>query len=561
MKALLLWLRAGFHTTLLFVLPWVVGAVVGLAFDVDEVSETGSRFATFFAFVAVPLMVLQLAAIVSKVRRELRADRTRGNRGFAGLGAAVDRHARVLTHRGLTMAVASLGMVVLALIAKWGQFGVLAVAGLGLMYLASTYASLISAFSVRDFDARTRVRRGVIERRMSRPLVEAGDTVEERFVLERVPIPFFFRLHIDEALPLRLGGDTRFALDRTVSKESITVSAPLPRTPRGLYRLGPASIWYEDVLGLTRVFVATQASASFRALPRLRPLVFDRKPKSLARAEGTLSVLSKLATEDHFKTRPYAQGDDRRRVHWKRSINAGELIVRVPEAVPFAPTRVRIFLDTYLPPMFRVGPDAKASEPLEDVLDLLVETWIALAQMLVRRHESVSVICPVREDDRVELREMTCKRGEERKWRAVGSEAAWQKDISLAQALANATHEPSSVRRPVSSIVVSAGLEATFPRLEAGGSIVLADGASVVPLSHANAPSRLERMLTYDYPVGAEDSRLDLERLFEPKPQDPDALRVQLARATNAAVASARASSASVVVVRRHGSSLMVSES
>src|SRR5262249_17199524 len=157
---------------------------------------------------------------------------------------------------------------------------------------------------------------GAIDREMTPTVVDAGDPVEERFFLARVPVPPGFRLHIEEELPHRLGGDTRFAVDRSVSRAEVTISAPLPRTPRGVYRPGPADIWYEDILGLPRVFVAARATSSLRSLPRLRPVVFDRKPRSSAKSEGPLSVLARIATEEHFRTRPYVAGDDLRRVHW-----------------------------------------------------------------------------------------------------------------------------------------------------------------------------------------------------------------------------------------------------
>ena len=218
MRTLYRLLRAGMHTALLFVLPWLTGALVGMVFDVREVAETKGRFATIFSLVIVPLLVLQLAAIAIKVGREIRVRRAEGGRGFHVLVDAIDRHVRVLTPRGMGMAALSLVMVGMALSLKWGQFGVLAVAGLGLMYIASTAATITSAFAVRAFDDRVRRGRGAIDREMSPTVVDAGEAVEERFVLARVPVPAGFRLHIEEQLPSRLGGDTRFALDRSVSR-------------------------------------------------------------------------------------------------------------------------------------------------------------------------------------------------------------------------------------------------------------------------------------------------------------------------------------------------------
>lgn len=562
MRTLYRLLRAGFHTSLLFVLPWLTGALTAMAFDVREVSDSSGEFASFFGMVIVPLLLLQAVAIAIKVGRELRAQRADGRRGFGVFVEAVDRHVRVLTGRGLGMAAISLLMVAIALAAKWGQFGVLAVAGLGLMYIASTAATLVSAFAVRAFDDRVRRSRGAIDREMSPTVVDAGDAVEERFFLARVPVPPGFRLHIEEQLPERLGGDTRFAVDRTVSRAEVTVSAPLPRTPRGVYRLGPAHIWYEDVLGLTRVFVASRASASLRSLPRLRPVVFERKPRSSSRSEGPLSVLSRLATEEHFRTRPYVHGDDLRRVHWKHSINAGNLMVRVPEAIPYAPTRVRLVLDTFLPPGWRISARtggralkpgereiARAPGAMDDVLDLLVEGWVGLAHMLLKRGEKVTLVAAVKDGDTIVVREMECRRGEERKWRAIGSDAAWQHEVDTDALMARA--DPRDAK--ASSIVVSAGLSLGSARPAPGTGFVIADGASVVTDAPSDDLGFLRRLFISDYPVGADDNKLDLAKLLSPRPPKPERIRAELARATSFAIDYARSANAAVTVVRRRG--------
>jgi len=562
MRTLLRLLRAGFHTSLLFLLPWLTGAIAGMAFDVREVEETSGQFASVFAMVIVPLLLLQLVAIAIKVSREIRAQRAEGRRGFGVFVDAVDRHVRILTGRGIGLAAVSLTMVAIALGAKWGQFGVLAVAGLGIMYIASTGATLVSAFAVRAFDDRVRRGRGGIEREMSPTVVDAGDAVEERFFLARVPVPFGFRLHIEEQLPSRLGGDTRFALDRSVSRAELTVAAPLPRTPRGVYRLGPADIWYEDILGLTRVFVASRASASLRSLPRLRPIVFERKPRSTSRSEGPLSVLSRIATEEHFRTRQYVPGDDLRRVHWKQSINTGNLMVRVPEAIPYAPTRVRLVLDTFLPPGWRMAATtggrrlrpgekavARAPDVMDDVLDLLVEGWVGLAHMLLKRGEKVTLVAPVRDGDAIVVREIECKRGEERKWRAIGSDAAWQHELDPDTLMSRV--DPANAK--ASSIIVSAGLASGSARPAPGTSFVIADGASVVLDAPSDDLGFVRRLFISDYPVGADDNRIDFAKLFAPKPPKPETVRAELARATAFAIDHARSSNAPVSVVRRRG--------
>ncbi|MCL2777359.1 MAG: DUF58 domain-containing protein [Polyangiaceae bacterium] len=583
-------LRAGMHTALLFVLPWLTGAMVGVAFNIDEVKETQASFARRFSILIVPLLVLQLIAIIVKVRRDVRSRTSRTSRAAGQLESsvptrrfsvwvdAIDRHVRVLTGRGVGMVVASLGMVAVALAAKWGQFGVIAVAGLGIMYLASTAATLVSAFSVHAHGERMRCDRGTIEREMSQAVIDAGDAVEERFLLAHVPVPPGFRLHIEEELPARLGGDTRFALDRKVSRGEVSVSAPLPRTPRGVYQLGPAAIWYEDVLGLTRVFVASRACASLRALPRLRPLLFDRKVRARSEAEGPHSMLSRIPTDDYFRTRTYAPGDDLRRIHWKQSINTGQLVVRVAESVPFTPTRVRLVLDTYVPPNLRVSARsggrrlrdgernvARAPELLDDVLDLLVEVWVGIAHMLVQRGEIVTLVCAIANGDsgasrdRATLREVLCKRGEQRKWRSIGADVTWQNDVTPDALFAPTPNAPNAYRqsaKPASAIVVSAGLGLAASAPPSGTSYVIADGAQVIEVPRTSDRPWLARQLLFNYPVGAEDNRMNFRKLFSRKPPAHNAVRDALTNGAAAAIEHARSVQAPALVVRRRGVAL-----
>ena len=551
-------LRAAVHSVLLFVLPWGIGAAVGVLFDVREVAETSGSFSGLFATFALPTAVLMLAGIGVKGARERRALAAEGRAGFGGFVEALDRHVRVLTGRGFGMLVASLLMVAIALSAKWAQFGVLAVIGIGLVYASGTVATLVSAFRVQAFDERVRRKGGRIERELSPALVEAGDPVEERFSLARLPVPPGFRLQIHEKLPARLGGETRFVADPKVSSAEATVSAPLPRTPRGEYRVGPATIWYEDVLGLTRVRVASHACAFLRVLPRLRPLLFDAKPRATAQSEGAMTVLSRLPTDDLFQLREYAPGDDRRRIHWKLSIKTGALQIRRPEAIPFSRRKFRLVLDTYLPPSF-----LEAGAPLlGDLLDLLVEGWIAIAQELVRRGEQVTLATAIAPPGGrpglagaggVELVELACRRGEERRWRALGASVAWQSAMPLPDALA----AQGPLGAGTAGIAVTGA--ASVPLAVAPGfTLVVAEGAGLIEPSPVDTRSRLERLFFFRYPVGAEDNRLDLGRLrAERRRENVRApLERHLVQGVMAADAGVRAARGSLLYLRRQGMAL-----
>lgn len=516
---------------------------MGMVFDVKEVSETSGDFAAWFGYVTVPLIGLQIVAIWVKVGRERRALRANGVVGFGALVLALEKHVRVLTPRGIGMAVGSFIMVAVALSAKWAQFGVISMAGLGLMYIFSTMATVVSAFSVRAFDDRMKRGRGAIDREISPTVIDAGDSAEERFILARVPVPPGFRLHIEEVLPQRLGGETRFAVDRSVSRTEATVSSPLPRTPRGVFRLGPANIWYEDILGLTRVHVAARASANLRVLPRLYPILFEKKPQSRVKAEGALSVLAKLPTEEHYLARAYIRGDDLRRVHWKLSVNTGTLQVRVPEAVPYAPRQVRLFVDTHFP-LAHVYRDGE----IDDALDLVIEGWVALASALQKRGEKVTLCVPLLENGVVSLKEIPCKRGEERKWRAIGSDVAWQAAMPLEHALQQG-HDPAA-----SAVVITAGLSPYGFRMAEGTSVIYAEH---VPPTPAFSKRPFLDLLFHKYPVGADDNRVDWKAIFSPKPST-FMLSRQMGEGARLVQQSAEARAAEMFRLRRSGAQLVL---
>lgn len=413
------------HTTTLLVLPFVVGAITAFFADVYEVTETLGELVRFCAFLLVPITIVQLSGIAAKTRREVALGRQAGVP--TGWVEASYRHAKVLTGKGYFLMLVALGALVLALAVKWAQFGVMAVLGFTLVYVASTVGIVISAFWVQGFDSRTQARGGRISREMSPAVVSRGEEVEERFHLERVPVPFGFHLVIEEKLAPRLETESRHVASSRVSSKGVTLSGPVRRTPRGVYAVGPAQIWYQDLLGLTRVAVAQAAQTTLKVLPRFRPVSIGEPPRTKTKDEDVLSMIARMPTEDLFRFREYMPRDDTRRIHWKLSMKMGALHIRVPEAVPVSRRRVRLVVDSYLPPGL-----ANAKEPLEDVLDDLVEAWISLAKALVERGEKVVLVCcTARPGQGVKVEELPCKRGAHLLWADLGAAVAWQSQYDL----------------------------------------------------------------------------------------------------------------------------------
>jgi uncharacterized protein (DUF58 family) len=552
MKTVLHLARAGFHTGLLFLLPWILGMATGAAFDIKEVSETGGNFFFYFMIVTMPLLFLQMVSVTIRVRREMRAKRVLGKHGFEVFAEALERHARLLTGRGVGLVVGSSIALMSALAVRWGQFAVMAVAGLGLLYIIVTAAAVASAFSILSFDERSQRRRGKIERRMVPALAGVGDPVQEEFQLEHVPIPPLYRLHISEDLPARLGGETRFALDRNASSEHVTVRAPLTQTLRGVFRFGPAHIAYEDIFGLTHVEVASLAQVDLRVMPNLRTILFDKKPKSLTRGDGAISRQEIFPTDDYFRLREYQRGDDARRVHWKRSIQLGAMHIRLPETVPYKPKDVILVLDTYLPERL-----AQATGVLADALDLLVEAWLSMARSLMQKGERVTlVVATPNEEGNVVFRVLPAKNGEVVRWRSVGADVAWQSDWSperIASELATRGLGAEAVW--VSSVLHPLPM-GNAPQMTVIWVPPRAEGKERTDRTAA------QRFFAYAFPSGADDNRFNWRAFWSPKPSTYTALQMvehTLARA-GAWLKGHGQASFKVLVLRRTGAALTLGE-
>lgn len=541
--------RIAFHSVLLFALPWLVGALTAAMFDVSEVAETGAVLLRIFAIFAIPAMVVQLTAVATKVAHEQRARRLEGTGGWRATVDAAERHTRVLSGLGTSVLLGSLALTTLALAVKWAELGVLAVVGLGLVYALAVTATVLSAFFVHTGRPSAHGRGGLIERELSPPLVEAGQCVEERFTLHGVPVPPGFRLLIHDVLPPRLGGETRRVVDRAMGPRPVTIAAPLPRTPRGEHQTGAATIWCEDVLGLTRVHVVSTAKAFLRVLPPVRPVVLDERIKSRTRAEGPEMRLARLPTDEHFRLREYAAGDDVRRIHWRLSVNTGKLHVRLPEAVPHARAKVTVVLDTFVPPHL-----AEGAPLLADLLDLLVEGWVGLAHALLARGEQVTLLVAAPDSHgAVTIHQVACRRGEELAWRALGARVRWQHELAPGQVTA-------SQPRSDACLVLSGGAGlpgSSVPR----GSVLLWAEEPALTASVARPPWwRRDVLARTAYPPGAEENRRPWrERRRQARAARRRKLMArQLAAATRGGLAAARSIGLRTLALRRHGPALRV---
>ena len=123
------------------------------------------------------------------------------------------------------------------------------------------------------------------------------------------------------------------------------------------------------------------AEAEMKVLPRFKKLVVEAAPTSVVDSPDALTRLHRFATEDPFRFKDYASGDDTRRIHWRLSIRAGNLQVRVPESRETHSKHILLILDTWMDP----SRDLSDAIGRGRILDDLVEAWLALAAALVLR--------------------------------------------------------------------------------------------------------------------------------------------------------------------------------
>jgi uncharacterized protein (DUF58 family) len=420
--------RVLFHTTLLATLPFIVGGLAGFFADVSQVSETLPRLIERASVVLLPLQLVQAVCVFVKVRREFSlTDTTPSARTVL---ESILRHTQVMTDKGLGLFFGALIAVVLSLALKFAELGIIAVLGLSTLYVVVTSGVILSTVVAQRFEERLAARGGVIGREFVPVVVQSGESVEELFHFERVPVPWGFVVQVFQRLPARLASESRHVVGAAVSMRRVTLSRPLHRTPRGDYRIPPASVAFTDLFGLTHVAIAQSAEGRLRVLPRMHPVALAVAPRTLAMQEGVLAVLRRAPTEDWFRIREYLPGDDTRRIHWKLSVKLGHLQVRQPETVPVVRRRVRLVLDTYLPSAYAEGEEVDLV--LGDALDRLVEVWTSLARSLAERGESVQLAVATGDAAKpTETLELT--RGAQPRMLELGSRVQWQSATDLDQ--------------------------------------------------------------------------------------------------------------------------------
>lgn len=153
----------------------------------------------------------------------------------------------------------------------------------------------------------------------------------------------------------------------------------LPTERRGLVRIGPLDVVVSDPFGLTNLATVAAPTVEVTVFPHIdpiEPLPYTTGHDPLAGARRPNSI--GRTGEDFYALRPYAVGDDLRRIHWPSSARHDELLVRQNE-LPWQ-GRTTVLLDV------------RKAAHAGDSLEVAVSAAASIVAATARRHDLIRLV-------------------------------------------------------------------------------------------------------------------------------------------------------------------------
>jgi uncharacterized protein (DUF58 family) len=161
--------------------------------------------------------------------------------------------------------------------------------------------------------------------------VAAGQTVRVVLRIENVSRLPTGLLLAEDTVPYTLGSRPRFVLEQIERGGVRELDYPLRSDVRGKFAVGPLNLRVADAFGLMELSRSFSGTSTLVVSPKIVPLPGSAIPASwLGDGEGRARVAA-MAGNDDAGTRPYRNGDELRRVHWRSTARHGELMVRREE--------------------------------------------------------------------------------------------------------------------------------------------------------------------------------------------------------------------------------------
>jgi uncharacterized protein (DUF58 family) len=211
-------------------------------------------------------------------------------------------------------------------------------------------------------------------RMISPPRIPAGSTAHVVLRLHNISRLPTGLLLAEDAIPYALGTRPRYVLDKIERGGSRELSYALRSDLRGKFQVGPLHLRVADSFGLVEISRSFSGRTDFVVTPRVFPLARTMISRAWAGEGDGRSRLTATAGEDDVIPRPYRDGDDVRRVHWRSTARYGELMVRREEQR--WRNRATVLLDTRSSAHMGSGP----SSSFEMAVSVAASLGVHLAQ-------------------------------------------------------------------------------------------------------------------------------------------------------------------------------------
>jgi uncharacterized protein (DUF58 family) len=138
-------------------------------------------------------------------------------------------------------------------------------------------------------------------------------------------------LLLQDGVPYTLGGRPRFVIEHLPRHNGIQLRYTVEPSMRGVQHLGPLRAKVTDPFGLAEFDRELAGVSRLIVVPRVVPLLGLPGGSGLGAGDDGSVRLHSGQGEDDAVVRPYRQGDDLRKVHWRSTAHRDEMMVRVEE--------------------------------------------------------------------------------------------------------------------------------------------------------------------------------------------------------------------------------------
>ncbi len=195
-------------------------------------------------------------------------------------------------------------------------------------------------------------------------------------------------LLLEDRLPYVLGTRPRFVVEGIGNGWHREVGYTVRSDVRGRYTLGPMTVRVRDPFGMVEMARSFRGTVPIVVTPRVLPLpaitvdggergAGDDRPRSFS-----------TGSAEDVTVREYRRGDELRRVHWRSSARAGELMVRREEQ-PWQ-SRVTLLLDN--------RQTSHRGQGVASTLEAAVTAAASIGSHLLRRGYGVRLVTATGED-------------------------------------------------------------------------------------------------------------------------------------------------------------------